>query len=111
MNFVCIQANLVIQENRLRVANNELSKAEAQLAEKQAEFDKVKAKCDAAMKEKQVCMNLKNMFIIAFELDIKFVDHLKYVFRTCWMMLRCVEIKCRLHLHLLMDLVEREFAG
>lgn len=32
--------------------------AEAQLAEKQAEFDKVKAKCDAAMKEKQVWLNL-----------------------------------------------------
>ncbi|XP_047444882.1 dynein axonemal heavy chain 8-like [Mugil cephalus] len=48
-----LKANLVIQENRLRVANNELGQAEAQLAEKQAEFDKVKAKCDAAMKEKQ----------------------------------------------------------
>lgn len=55
VSFICVQANLVIQENRLRVANNELSQAEAQLAEKQAEFDKVKAKCDAAMKEKQVC--------------------------------------------------------
>lgn len=57
----CVQANLAIQENRLNAANNELSKAEAQLAEKQAEFDKVKAKCDAAMKEKQVCVNLKNI--------------------------------------------------
>lgn len=56
VNFsvLCVQANLAIQEIRLRVANNELGKAEAQLAEKQAEFDKVKAKCDAAMKEKQV---------------------------------------------------------
>lgn len=43
------------------MANDELSKAEAQLAEKQADFDKVKAKCDAAMKEKQVWTNLKNI--------------------------------------------------
>lgn len=32
-------------------------------------------------------------------------------FRTCWMMLRCVGIKCKLHLHLLMDLVEKKYAG
>ena len=62
--FVCVQANLTIQESRLRVANNELGEAEAQLAEKQAEFDKVKAKCDAAMREKQVWFSLKNVFKI-----------------------------------------------
>lgn len=64
LSFVYIQANLAIQESRLRVANNELGKAEAQLAEKQAEFDKVKAKCDAAMKEKQVWFNLSKTFLI-----------------------------------------------
>lgn len=52
--FVLFQANLAVQEGRLRVANNELAKAEAQLAEKQAEFEVVQAKCDAAIKEKQV---------------------------------------------------------
>lgn len=62
LSLVCVQANLAIQESRLRVANNELGKAEAQLADKQAEFDKVKAKCDAAMKEKQVCFNLIKHF-------------------------------------------------
>lgn len=66
---LCVQANLAIQESRLRVANNELSKAEAQLAEKQAEFDQVKGKCDAAMKEKQVWVNPKNIFNIAFTLS------------------------------------------
>uniref|UniRef100_A0A8C4E9U5 AAA+ ATPase domain-containing protein n=1 Tax=Dicentrarchus labrax TaxID=13489 RepID=A0A8C4E9U5_DICLA len=52
-----LKANLAIQESRLKLANSELNKAEAQLSDKQAEFDKVKAKCDAAMKEKQMCRN------------------------------------------------------
>lgn len=65
MSFIFLQANLAVQENRLRIANNELMKAEAQLAEKQAEFDKVKAKCDAAMKEKQVQYTLIHFINIA----------------------------------------------
>lgn len=52
--FVLFQANLAVQEGRLRVANTELATAESQLAEKQAEFEVVQAKCDAAIKEKQV---------------------------------------------------------
>ncbi len=71
MSFVCVQANLAIQESRLRVANNELGKAEAQLADKQAEFDKVKAKCDAAMKEKQVWFYLYTTFLILYLLSAR----------------------------------------
>lgn len=52
------QANVAVQESRLKVANNELRNAQALLAEKQAEFDKVTAKYDAAMKEKQVSITL-----------------------------------------------------
>ena len=54
-----------MQEIRLTKANNELGAAEALLAAKQAEFDVVKAKCDAALKEKQVCLLLYKTSIIS----------------------------------------------
>lgn len=54
-----------MQEIRLTKANNELGAAEALLAAKQAEFDIVKAKCDAALKEKQVCLLLYKTCIIS----------------------------------------------
>lgn len=81
VSFVCVQANLAVQEIRLKVANNELASAEAQLTEKQIEFDKVKAKCDAAMKEKQVLWfsHIKHfLYCIFFKLKIEIVDQLKY---------------------------------
>ena len=53
---VSLQANLVVQENRLALANVDLQPARAELDEKQAELDVVQAEYEKAMMEKQVRM-------------------------------------------------------
>lgn len=68
--FLCVQANLVIQEGKFTIANAELMGAQAQLDEKQAELDHVQAKFDASMKEKQVgimplCFLLSEIFSLS----------------------------------------------
>lgn len=48
------QANLAVQENRLKTAMLDLQKAQAELDAKQAELDVVQAEYEKAMREKQV---------------------------------------------------------
>ena len=52
--FICVQANLAVQEARLGVAMGDLNAAQATLDEKEAELAVVRAMYDKAMAEKQV---------------------------------------------------------
>ena len=53
-----MQANLVVQEARLKVAAAELNSAQEKLDDKQRELDKVQALYDGAVREKQVIMTM-----------------------------------------------------
>lgn len=52
--FHTVQANLIVQEARLKVAMTDLNKAQSQLDDKQRELDVVQALYDSAVNEKQV---------------------------------------------------------